>query len=101
MRKLLSTLILIAICGILNAQEFEPLELVQKVFTDKKFAKRTNRFSTGEYKGNPNANDLSENTKLNFRLLAKSENTAVVNVTILDSLGNGIDTYAHLEKDKK
>src|SRR5690606_16732463 len=27
-------------------------------------------------------------------------NTAVVNVTILDSLGNGMDSYAHLVKDK-
>lgn len=100
MRKFLVTLILITICGIVSAQEFEPLELVQKVFTNKKFAKKTNKYSTGEYKGHPNANDLSKNTKLNFRLIAKSENTAVVNVTILDSLGNGIDTYAHLEKDK-
>lgn len=100
MSKKLITLILIAICGIANAQEYKPLELVQKVFTDKKFAKRTNKYSTGEYKGHPNASDLSKNTKLSFRLLDKSENTAVVNVTILDSLGNGIDTYAHLEKDK-
>ena len=101
MTKILATLILITICGIVSAQELEPLELVQKVFTDKKFAKRTNQYSTGEYKGHPNANDLSNNTELNFRLLDKSESTAVINITILDSLGNGIDTYAHLEKDKK
>ncbi len=100
MCKKFITIILISICGIVNAQEFEPLELVQKVFADKNFAKKTNKYSTGEYKGHPNANDLSKNTKLYFRLLDKSENTAVVNVTILDSLGNGIDTYVHLEKDK-
>lgn len=100
MRKYLATLILIAICGIVNAQELEPLELVQKVFTDKDFAKRTHKYSTGEYEGHPNANDLSKNTQLTFRLLDKSENTAVVNITILDSLGKGIDTYVHLEKDK-
>jgi hypothetical protein len=101
MRKFLATLILLTICGIVNAQILEPLELVQKVFTDKKFAKKTNKYSTGEYKGHPNANDLSAKTSLNFRLLDKTENTAVVNITILDSLGKGIDTYAHLEKDKK
>jgi len=101
MRKFLSTLILLTIFGIVNAQELEPLELVQKVFTNKKFAKKTNKYSTGEYKGHPNANDLSSNTSLNFQLLDKSENIAVVNITILDSLGKGIDTYAHLEKDKK
>ena len=100
MRKLLPILILIAICGIVNAQEYEPLELVRKVFTDKNFAKKTNKFSTGEYKGHPNANDLSKDLKLSFRLLVQYENTAVVNVTILDSLGKGIDTYAHLDKDK-
>jgi len=100
MDKKLITIILIAICGIVNAQEYEPLELVQKVFTDKNFAKKTNKFSTGEYEGHPNANDLSNNAKLNFRLLDRSGNTAVVNVTILDSLGNGMDSYAHLVKDK-
>lgn len=100
MRKKFIIIILISICGIVKAQEMEPLELVQKVFTDKDFAKKTNRYSTGEYKGHPNANDLSKGTKLNFRLLDNSENTAVVNVTILDSLGKGIDTYVHLEKDK-
>ena len=101
MNKLLTSLILILISGILNAQELQPLELVEKVFTDKKFAKKTSKFSTGEYKGHPNANDLGENVNLNFRLLNQSENSAVVNITIVDSLGNGIDTYAHLKKDKK
>ena len=42
MYKKFITIILISICGIVNAQEFEPLELVQKVFTDKDFAKKTN-----------------------------------------------------------
>jgi len=101
MSKILTTLILITIYGIVNAQELEPLKLVEKVFTDKDFAKKTNEYSTGEYNGHPNANDLSANTILNFRLLDKSKNTAVVNITVLDSLGKGIDTYAHLEKDKK
>ncbi len=101
MSKILITLILITTFGIVNAQELEPLELVQKVFTNKKFAKKTNQYSTGEYKGHPNANDLSNNINLKFRLLDNSKTNAVVNITILDSLGKGIDTYAHLEKDKK
>jgi len=101
MNKLLATLILLLIFGITNAQKIEPLELVKKVFTDKKFAKKTNRYSKGEYNGHPNANDLLANATLNFRLLDMSENTAVVNVTISDSLGKGIDTYAHLEKNRK
>ncbi|SEL53394.1 hypothetical protein SAMN04487910_2743 [Aquimarina amphilecti] len=101
MSRFLATLILLTFYGIGNAQEFEPLELVQKVFKDKKFARKTNRYSTREYKGHPNANDLPTNTKLKFQLLDKSENTAVINITILDTLGKGIDTYAHLEKGKK
>ena len=100
MSRKLIIFIVIAFWGPLNAQEYEPLELVQKVFTDKNFAKRTNKYFTGEYKGHPNANDLSKNTKLSFRLLDISENTAVVNVTIFNNLGSGIDTYAHLKKDK-
>jgi len=101
MSKTLTILILITICGIVNAQELEPLELVRKVFTDKDFANKTNKYSTGEYDGHPNANDFLANTNLTFRLLDKSENTAVVNITILDSLEKGIDAYAHLEKDEK
>ncbi len=101
MNKLLTSFFLILICGVLNAQELQPIELVEKVFTDKRFAKKTSRFSTGEYKGRPNANDLGEKTNLNFRLISQSESSAVVNITIIDSLGNGIDTYVHLKKNKK
>ncbi|MGS2727142.1 hypothetical protein ACU8DI_11085 [Psychroserpens sp. BH13MA-6] len=102
MSKNLIALILIFMttCGVVTAQASEPLELVQKVFTDKTFAKRTNKYSTGEYKGHPNATDLSKGTKLYFRILDESESTAVINVTILDSLGNGFDAYTHLKKDK-
>jgi len=101
MNELLTSLFLILFCGFLNAQELQPLKLVEKVFTDKKFVQKTSKFSTGEYKGHPNVNDLGENTNLKFRLLNQSENSAVVNITIVDNLGNGIDTYAHLKKDKK
>lgn len=94
------TLFLLLIIGITNAQEIEPLELVQKVFTDKEFAEKTDKYSVGEFKGHPNINDLPPKIKLNFRLLEKTENNAVVNITIIDSLGKGIDTYAHLEKNK-
>ena len=101
MNKVLTSFLLFLICGSLNAQELGPLDLVEKVFTDKKFAKRTSRYSTGEYKGHPNAMDLARNTNLDFRLLSKTENTALINITIVDSLGNGIDTYAHLRKGDK
>lgn len=40
MSKLLTTLMLLTIFKIVNAQEFEPLELVQNVFTNKEFAKK-------------------------------------------------------------
>jgi len=98
MKKLLASIFLI-ICGIVNAQELQPLELVKKVFTDKQFAENTTKYAIGEYEGRPNAKDFLENTDLKFKLLNQSENKAVVNVTIFDSLGNGIDTYCHLKKD--
>lgn len=101
MSKLLTTLILLTIFKIVNAQEFEPLELVQNVFTNKEFAKEISNYATGEYKGHPNANDLPININLNFRLLNKSEYTAVVNITMLDSSKKGIDTYVHLKKGEK
>ena len=85
----------------LNAQELNPLELTEKVFTNKKFAKKTSLYSTGEYKGHPNATDLAENTNLDFKLLDKTKNTAVVNITITDSVGKGIDTYVHLKRTDK
>jgi hypothetical protein len=101
MNKIFTLLFLIFISSVLNAQEMKPLELVKKVFTNKNYAKKTSKYSTGEYKGHPNANDLGEKTSLKFKLLNQIDNYAVVNITITDNLGNGIDTNAHLEKNKK
>ena len=101
MEKLFISLILILTSGIINGQELTPLELVEKVFTDKEFAKNKSKYSTGEYKGSPNATDFKKRSKLNFRLLSENENSAVVNMTIIDGLSNGMDTYVHLIKNKK
>lgn len=96
MNKLSISLILILIFGTLNAQKLTPLELVEKVFTDKTFAENKLAYSTGEYKGKPNANDVKKNMKLNFKLLNQRKNYVVVNLTIADSLNDAQEIYVHL-----
>ncbi len=103
MKRISSIIFIVIICGSLNAQEIEPLELVKKVFTDTNFAKNTTKYSIGEYNGHPNANDLKaskEGFNLSFRLLKKYEDIAVVNITIIDNAGRGVDMYAHLIKNE-
>ncbi len=103
MKRILSLIFLMVMCGSLNAQELEPLDLVKKVFTDTHYAKNTIDYSIGEYQGHPNANDLKQSNEkfdLNVRLLKKYENTAVVNMRISDDTANGVDIYAYLVKNK-
>lgn len=76
---------------------YEPLALAQKIFGREKFDE-IDKYSTGEYTGSPNGQDLQKGAVTKFRLLEQTEKTAVVNMTILDSTGNGIDTYLHFEK---
>jgi hypothetical protein len=79
-------------------QNFEPLELAQKIFAKDTFPNIEN-YITGEYKGRPNGQDLEINSKTKFSLLGNTDKKAVVNMTIWDSLGKGLDTYLHFEKD--
>lgn len=88
----------ICITSCVISQELEPLELVEKVFTEQEFIPEIAKYSSGEYNGNPSVNDLAEGTNTSFRLLNQTNKTAVVNVTLTDSLGKGFDTYVHLMK---
>jgi len=92
----LSNLILVfsPVCG----QNFEPLELAQKIFAKDTFPNIEN-YIAGEYEGKPNGKDLEINSITKFSLLGNTDKKAVVNMTIWDSLGNGLDTYLHFEKD--
>jgi len=79
-------------------QTYEPLDLAKKIF-GKDSLPNIDNYSTGEYKGRPNGQDLQSGSTTKFTLLGQTEKTAVVAMTILDSLGKGLDTYLHFEKD--
>ena len=80
-------------CG----QSYEPVDLAKKIFGKDAFSD-IDKYVTGEYMGEPNGQDL-QGTTTKFVLLGQTEKTAVVAMTILDSLGKGFDTYLHFEKD--
>lgn len=79
-------------------QTYEPLDLAKMVFSKDNLANLDNYF-TGEYKGRPNGQDIQKGSTTKFTLLGQTEKTSVVAMTILDSLGKGLDTYLHFEKD--
>lgn len=79
-------------------QTYEPLDLAKKIF-GKDSLPNIDNYTTGEYKGRPNGQDLQSGSTTKFTLLGQTDKTAVVAMTILDSLGKGLDTYLHFEKD--
>jgi hypothetical protein len=81
-----------------NGQTYEPLDLAKKIF-GKNSLPNIENYTSGEYKGRPNGQDLQESATTKFLLLGQTEKTAVVAMTILDSTGKGLDTYLHFEKD--
>ncbi len=90
--------ILILIVTIVYGQAYEPLDLAKKVF-GKDSLPNIDNYTTREYKGRPNGQDLQKGSTTKFTLLGQTDKTAVVAMTILDSLGRGIDAYLHFEKD--
>ena len=99
MKKIATILILAISSNLVIGQNLKPIELVKKVFLDTTFVNEIPKFSTGEFKGKPNSKSLAANTNLDFELLEENSKTAVVNMTITDSLGKGLDTYIHLKKE--
>lgn len=79
-------------------QTYEPLDLAKKIFSEDSLPD-IDSYITGEYKGRPNGQDLQKGLTTKFTLLGQTEGNAVVAMTILDSLGKGLDTYLHFEKD--
>lgn len=88
---LLSTLI----C---QTQLDDPMTLAQAIFSKDTFPDLHKHIS-GEYDGHPNGTDLSDNVTTKFLLLDQNEKTAVVNLTISDSIGKEFDTYLHFKKE--
>jgi hypothetical protein len=100
MRKRLTTLLItfILIATTFYGQSYEPLDLAKKIFGKDKM-RNIDNYCKGEYKGKPNGKDLQKGSITKFNLLEQTDNKAVVGMTILVSIGNGVDTYLHFEKD--
>lgn len=99
MKQLFTILTLVLLSTIYSqGQTDTPLDLVKTIFSKEAFP-NLDKHITGNYKGHPNGMDLPTNASTNFLLLEQKEKTAVVNVTIIDSLGSEFDAYLHLEKD--
>ncbi len=98
MQKTINFFLFLVVTNFSFSQNIEPLELAKKLLS-KVIFEDIEKYSKGEFKGHPNGEDLGEGVKLNFRLLNQTKNIALVNVTIMDSLGKGLDTYLHFEKD--
>jgi len=79
-------------------QSYEPMDLAKKIFGKDSLTNIEN-YVIGEYKGVPNGQYLSESVTTKFTLLEQTEKAAVVNMTILDSLGSGVDSYLFFEKN--
>lgn len=79
-------------------QTYEPLDLVKKIFSQDGLPNIEN-YITAEYHESPNVQDLPVGSTTQFTLLGQTETTAVVAMTILDTLGEGFDAYFHFEKD--
>jgi len=80
-------------------QTYEPLDLAKKIFS-KVTLPNIENYVAGEYEGKPNGKDLPDGSITKFTLLGQTDKTAVVGMTVLDSIGKGFDTYMHFEKDK-
>jgi hypothetical protein len=98
-RKKITTLtILVLIISTAIGQSYEPFDLAKKIFSQDAFPNIKN-YSTGEYNGEPNGQDLQQGVITKFTLLGQTEKNAVVGMTLLDSTGKGVDTYLYFEKD--
>lgn len=100
MKTLISTIFttLILTFTTVHGQTYEPLELAKKIF-GKETLPNIENYVSGEYEGKPNGKDLQNVTITKFSLLSQTDKTAVVGMTILDTIGKGFDTYLHFEKD--
>lgn len=101
-QKIFKTLVLITMTVILInlsfSQDYEPIELAKKLM-GKEIFQDISKYSTDEFGGHPNGNDIGENITFSFRTLAQTEKYAVINITLKDSLGKSVDTYLHFKKD--
>ena len=79
-------------------QVLEPVSVAKQIFGTSKFAS-IKHYSTGEYEGRPNGQDLPPGATTRFLLLGQDEKRAVVAMTIQGADGKALDTYLHFERD--
>ncbi|PIE50580.1 MAG: hypothetical protein CSA38_02085 [Flavobacteriales bacterium] len=79
------------------SQDYQPIELAKKLFTTD--FPNVQNYIKGEFKGRPNKNDLAKGVNTKFKTLTLDHKNAVVNVTVTDSLGKGVDAYLHFERE--
>jgi hypothetical protein len=79
-------------------QALEPVAIAQQIFGKTPFP-ALKRYSTGEYQGHPNGQDLPPAATTRFLLLGQDNEKAVVAMTIQGQAGQTIDTYLHFRKD--
>lgn len=96
MKKFLFIFLNIAITSSCFSQE--PMQLAKLIFAQDSFALMQNHI-TGEYDGKPNGKDIDNKVQIHFRILEQTDSSAVINMTVIDSIKHGIDTYLFFEKD--
>jgi hypothetical protein len=81
-----------------HSQALEPLDVAKHIFGKTKFADLPH-YSTGEYQGHPNGQDLPPTATTSFLLLGQTPTKAVVAMNVVDAKGIQVDTYLHFQKD--
>ena len=79
------------------SQELEPLALAEKIFS-KAGLSDAKAYTTSTYQG-PLGLNLQKEVTTRFTVLEQKNTSAVVNMTLLDSSADGIDTYLYFQKD--
>ena len=92
------SLFFLLLIGPCHGQVLEPIAVAQQIFGKPKFA-AIKHYSTGEYEGRPNGQDLPPGATTRFLLLGQDEKRAVVAMTIQGADGKALDTYLHFERD--
>lgn len=97
--KRIKLFVFIFVIGTLSAccQNYEPLELAEKIFSPKGI-KNIKKYVTDEYKGRPSGKDLSKDIIAEFKVLTQNDSMAIVNMTLIDKSRKGFDCYLHFVK---
>lgn len=94
--KALYLLIIILVASSFSSlgQDRAPLDVAKLVFAKDTFPD-LEKHITGEYRGHPNGTGLPLKSSTRFLLLGQDDEHAVVNMTVIDSVGSEFDAYLH------